>query len=124
MGNSGTAESNAYAVNDAGIAVGYSSKFSATGVYLGMVAVAWKPENTVVELNTLIDPASGWTNLSEADSISNDDWVNGIGQFDPDGPGPLPSYSRPFLIQVPEPTSTWLLTCALFALPRRCRCEL
>ena len=59
---------------------------------MGLDAVA-------IDLNTLIDPASGWT-LTEANGISDTNWVTGIGSFDPDGGGPLAAYDRAFLLDV------------------------
>jgi hypothetical protein len=104
----------AYAINDAGIVVG-----SATSAF-GQSAVLWGPDGKPVDLNTLLDPASGWT-LQNAFAISNAGWVTGTGFFDPDGPGPLPAYDRLFLIQVPEPTSLAVLSLASVGLLRRRR---
>jgi hypothetical protein len=74
-------------------------------------------------LNTLIDPGSGWVNLSDAIGISDTNWVTGYGSFDPDGAGPLSAYTRMFLLDasalVPEPGSLSLLAVAGLALLRR-----
>ena len=78
-------------------------------------AIYWTPDNTVVDLNSLIDPNSGWT-LTDATAISDTDWILGVGYFDPDGSGPQASYQRLFLIQVPEPSSALLAVCALACL--------
>jgi hypothetical protein len=76
--------------------------------------VIWKPDLSILNLNTLIDPASGWT-LTTASKISDTGWIAGTGSYDPDGPtidpdgaGPLPetgtiaAYSRFFSLYVPE----------------------
>jgi hypothetical protein len=70
-----------------------------------------------VDLNTLIDPASGWT-LNIASAISDTNWITGQGTFDPDGPGAQPAYKRLFLLQVPEPASLPLLSLGGLALLR------
>jgi hypothetical protein len=58
-----------------------------------------------VNLNTLIDPDSGWQ-LGRAYGINDDGVIVGIGNYDPDGPGPLPvNFYTPFRLDpVPEPT--------------------
>jgi hypothetical protein len=67
---------------------------------------------------------AGWT-LTSAFAISDENnWITGVGQFDPDGAGGQVAYSRPFLIQVPEPaTATLTLLCAAATIlrPRRKR---
>ena len=68
------------------------------------MAVYWNASGNVVDLNTLLDPGSGWT-LNTARAISNTNWVTGIGKYDPDGAGPLLAYDRLFTIQVPEPAT-------------------
>ncbi len=65
-------------------------------------ATAWRSNAVAIDLNVLIDPASGWT-LTSADSISNMHWITGRGGFDPDGPGPLAAYTRRFTLQLSEP---------------------
>lgn len=100
----GSASGQAYAINNDGIAVGYVEKYSTSGTLIGNMAVYWNPSGSVVDLNTLLDPGSGWT-LNTARSISNTNWVTGIGKYDPDGTGPLPAYDRLFTIQVPEPAT-------------------
>lgn len=82
------------AINDAGFVVGSSQWES------GAAAVFWRPEGTVVDLNSLIDPASGWM-LNYASAISNAGWVAGVGAFDPDGHGGEAPYPRLFLMHVP-----------------------
>jgi PEP-CTERM motif-containing protein len=85
-------------INNAGIAVGWASGSS----FLGTRAVYWGLDAVAVDLNTLIDPAAGWT-LTEAQHISDTGWIVGSGDFDPDGPGGQAAYQRLFLMHVPEP---------------------
>ena len=98
----------ANAINAAGFTVGEAHKY-ANGAFVSRRAVLWGPDAVAIDLNTLIDPAGGWT-LSEARGISDGNWVSGVGLFDPDGAGPLPFYSRAFLLDVssvvPEPASS------------------
>lgn len=116
----GYAAGAAYAVDASGIAVGYAEKYVA-GQLVGSRAVMWDAAGIVVDLNTLVDPAAGWT-LTEARGIGADGWITGIGQFDPDGEGPMSPYGRAFLIQVPEPATVALLQIACVGLLRRRRC--
>lgn len=108
---SGYSEAFASAINDAGITVGYVYKYNDVGVNLGKRAVYWGLDNAAFDLNSLIHPASGWLNLSEARGISNTGWVTGYGTYDPDGMGGNAPYTRMFLlnindiVNVPEPTS-------------------
>lgn len=82
-------------INNAGIAVGATNyPFAPTrALYWGLDAVP-------VDLNSLIDPASGWT-LTRADVISDAGWIGGEGSFDPDGPGGQAAIDRLFLLHVP-----------------------
>jgi probable HAF family extracellular repeat protein len=119
LGNLGAGAGDAVDINNAGIAVGgvYSSSLGQRrAVYWGLDAVA-------VDLNTLIDPATGWT-LTDAQHISDTGWIVGRGDFDPDGPGGQDPYQRMFLMQVPatavpEPSGLALLALAVPALLRR-----
>jgi len=115
LGTDATGYTRAYAnaVNDAGTAVGYAEKYDA-GSSIGNRAVYWGLDGAAVDLNTLIDPASGWT-LTEASAISDTDWIVGIGSYDPDGAGGLDAYDRLFLMQVPEPATLSLLAAGLGA---------
>ena len=61
-------------INDAGQVVGYS--FSST---LGSRAFLWKNGN-MLDLNNLIDPASGWQ-LQEATAINKNGWIAGNGRY-------------------------------------------
>src|SRR6185436_17582276 len=78
--------------------------------------VYWGFDALPVDLNTLIDPASGWT-LIAASAISNTGWIGGRGTFDPDGPGGQEPYERLFLMQVPaavpEPSTGVLIVIGL-----------
>jgi hypothetical protein len=121
--SSGGTNSYAYAINDAGIAVGMADKYT-DGTNLGHRAVLWNFDAIAIDLNTLIDPNSGWT-LTNAVAISDTNWVTGSGSFDPDGPGPLDPYPRAFLLDVssavPEPASLSILALTVPALLRRRR---
>jgi hypothetical protein len=112
LGNLGTdsfgyTQSQAYAINNSGLSVGYCDKIDAGGNVLGQVATMWGPDGAAIDLNTLIDPTSGWT-LTEADGISDTNWVSGIGQFG--------GYPRAFLIEVPEPGTAAIAGAALIGL--------
>jgi hypothetical protein len=102
----------AYAINGAGDVVGD-----------GFGALIWRAgETTGVSLNTLIDPNSGWQ-LTDAYGITDDGVIVGIGNYDPDGPGPLPvnSYTPFRLDPVPEPTLFPAVTVLSLCLARRRR---
>jgi hypothetical protein len=86
-------------INYAGIAVGIGGEPGMSSYVYN--AVYWGLDGVAVDLNTLIDPASGWT-LTDARFISDAGWITGLGYFDPDGPGGQASYERPFFMQVPE----------------------
>jgi hypothetical protein len=97
----------ALSINAGGAIVGTVADY-ANNSFLGYRAVLWAVDGTAINLNTFIDPASGWT-LTEADSISDTNFVAGVGLFDPDGAGPLQPYTRAFLMDVssvvPEPAA-------------------
>lgn len=102
LDDTGTANSYAYAVNDAGTALGYSSYYVAN-VLQGNHAVAWLPSNAVIDLNDLgvvPIPAEGTWILQTAKALSADGWAAGEGLFDPDGSGPTPSYARSWVGQI------------------------
>jgi hypothetical protein len=98
----GSTSAGAYAVNGAGTAVGSSVKYVGAS-NLGDRAVIWLPDASVIDLNDLglaPIPAGGTWTLSRAMSLSADGWVAGVGRFDPDGTGPLASYTRLWVTQV------------------------
>jgi hypothetical protein len=106
LGN-GQQGSVAYAINNSNIAVGSANKYDESGVLLGKKAVYWRANNEVVDLNSLIDPASGWINLSIAYDVSDTGWITGIGSYDADGAGGnLPDY-RLFLLKIGEGAFRW-----------------
>lgn len=112
----------ANAINAAGIIVGTADKWT-DGIGRKR-AVLWGPDAVAFDLNTLIDPDAGW-NLYDARAISDTNWVSGEGLFDPDGAGPLASYSRGFLMQlpasIPEPGTASVMLIGAISLTRRGR---
>jgi hypothetical protein len=108
LGNLADGWSRAHAINDAGIAVGFAET---NDRHVGQRAVAWGIDGAAFDLNTLLEPNSGWV-LTDARSISNSGWITGTGRFDPGG-GQEP-YLRVFLLQIPEPAA--LVTLVLPAL--------
>jgi hypothetical protein len=100
----------AYDLNSIGIAVGTVTPGEVATADLTIVykaggrAVYWGADGAAVDLNSLIDPTSGWF-LQAATSISDTGWIMGVGTFDPDGAGSQAAYSRMFLLQVPEPSA-------------------
>jgi hypothetical protein len=111
-------------INGAGITVGFSQK-SVNGTTMGR-AVLWDFDTIdAIDLNTLIDPAGGWT-LVNARGITDTNWISGVGIFDPDGAGGMTPYGRAFLIQVPaaalpEPSVGCVMLIVAFSLVRRGR---
>jgi hypothetical protein len=106
LGNLGTdpngyTDSFAWAVNDAGTAVGYAYKYN-DGIFQNR-AVIWLPDATVIDLNDLgmtSLPAGGTWKLNTARDLSADGFVAGEGWFDPDGDGPMYGYDRLWVAQV------------------------
>jgi hypothetical protein len=100
--SSGVTNSYAYVVNDAGTTLGMATKY-VSGSSTGNHAVIWRPDGTVIDLNDLgVAPKAGvgtWV-LTSARSLSADGWAGGEGTFDPDGNGPLQSYSRMWVAQI------------------------
>jgi probable HAF family extracellular repeat protein len=84
-------------VNDNGGAVGVLSSY-VNGNVGQHKAVYWRPNGAVIDLNSLIDPSSGW-DLQDAVAISNTGWVTGWGYFTPSGS--FSYYNRQFLLQLP-----------------------
>jgi hypothetical protein len=116
------ASSHAYDMNSSGIAVGMASSTLVSGAsatYVLGTAVYWGADGVPVNLNSLIDPASGW-NLQVAVAISDTGWILGVGKY---GSGSA-AYDRAFLLQVPEPSAMVLGlfgAVAALALHRRLR---
>ena len=80
--------------------------FNPQGVSIGQRAVLWRADGIAIDLNSLMDPASGWV-LNKATAVNDLGWIAGIGTYDPDGAGGQNAYSRMFLIQAP--IAEWLL---------------
>ncbi len=91
----------AWAINGAGTAVGWAFfKYVGANDPLDTHAVYWGLDAQAVDLNTLINPNSGWV-LNRASGISDTGWIVGLGMFDPDGAGGQVAYPRHFLMHVP-----------------------
>jgi hypothetical protein len=110
----------AYDIADSGITVGYVWDYDSQGIYTGLGAVMWGADGAAIDLNTLIDPASGWKLLYVRD-ISDDNWITGVGEYDADGLGGEFGYDRLFLMQlpVPEPAVAVLLAAGIAVLTWR-----
>lgn len=99
---SGSTVAVAFAINDAGTAVGYSNKY-VLGNNVGERAVAWLPDASVIDLNDLgvvSVPAGGTWTLTRTMALSADGWIAGSGDFDPDGAGPQAAYRRGWVGQL------------------------
>jgi uncharacterized membrane protein len=123
LGITAFGESNCFvrAVNDAGTAVGGCSPPGAT-VLGDFRAVYFRAEDgAAIDLNTLIDPASGWL-LERALGISDTGWIVGTGLYDADGPEGQGAELRHYLIHVPatavvpEPATFVLFGIAIYGL--------
>jgi Protein of unknown function (DUF3466) len=104
--SNGVTQSEAYSINGVNAAFGYANMFNSQGLSVGQRAVLWRADGVAINLNSLIDPNSGWT-LDTATAVNDAGWISGIGMYDPDGPGGQATYSRMFLIQ--SPLAEWLL---------------
>lgn len=123
LGNLGTvwgyAASEVYDISDNGVCVGYCTKPLYGGAATPRQATMWGSDGAAVDLNTLLPPNSGWT-LYYARTISDSGiWIAGEGSYDPDGSGPLQSYQRMWLLEIPEPTTLMLLILGCGAMTRR-----
>jgi hypothetical protein len=114
----GTTSSIAWAVNSAGISVGFAEKYVASSDK-GKRAVIWLPDASVIDLNDLgvvANPHDGTWLLTDARAISNNGWVAGIGEFTPTGGAP---YARAWVahisLAVPEPGTLHLAILAVIA---------
>jgi hypothetical protein len=94
--------SDAFAINSSGLIVGTATRYDEAFGFSTLRAVYWREAVTPVDLNSLIDPASGWR-LTHAYAASDTGWIAGDGYFDPDGPGGQTEYGRHFLLQLPAP---------------------
>jgi hypothetical protein len=122
LGNLGTdslgvTHAEAIGLNVNNLTVGNARKYVG-GVNVGSRAVLWRENGAAVDLNRFIDPASGWV-LTDAQAISNTNWIKGIGMFDPDGASGVPAYHRLFLIQIPEPGTIMLAVMCVVPIPLR-----
>ena len=100
----GCDNSMAYAINDSNQVVGYAYNIPAPSLPPSpSLACLFDPTGggNNIDLNTLIDPSSGWI-LNCAYDINNDGWIVG-GGINPDG-----DYHA-FLLVIPEPTTMILL---------------
>lgn len=116
LNRSGETESIALGINEQGIIVGWSLTFDALGKNLGQRAVYWQLDGTAVDINTLVNPSSGWISLISASGITDDGWIMGRGMFDPDGPTGEDPYERLFLMNinsVPESSSAAIVLTGL-----------
>jgi hypothetical protein len=109
-------------LNNAGYIVGSVDAFDETGLSLGFRAVVWDFEGNVIDLNTLLDPGSGWV-LTQAQEITDTGWISGVGSFSSsDG-----TYERSFTFYapefavVPEPQTAVLVLASVACLVRRRR---
>jgi uncharacterized membrane protein len=115
----GRADSVTSGINNSGLVVGSATKYDASDRSSGNRAVLWTQDGTIVDLNSLIDPAGGWV-LTDAYSISDTNYIAGVGVFSP-GNGQAP-YARAFLMQAPEPATSvpfMLAATAIFIRRRR-----
>ena len=90
--------SDAVAINSTGQAVGW-----VTNNFVARAAL-WETDGTIIDLNSLIADHDHWQ-LGQAYCITDNGWISGYAEFDPDGvAGPASSYSRLFVIHA---TSNW-----------------
>ena len=115
----GTTNTNAMDINESGWIAGDAFKYIPDDVEVH--AVVWRPDGSIIDLNSFVAPNSGWVRLDRAFSIDENLWVTGTGLFDPDGAGPKYQYFREFIMQVPEPSALMLLVPITVVLNGRAR---
>ncbi|MFM9871914.1 MAG: PEP-CTERM sorting domain-containing protein [Fimbriimonadaceae bacterium] len=98
------------AINDNGMAVGAMNQNTAS------LASIWTSQYGLADLNTLIDPNSGWT-LTSAEDVNNSGWIVGQGTFN----GVLSTYLARPTDAVPEPASMTILALGIGTLIARKR---
>lgn len=97
-------------LNDASVSVGYLEQYSDDYSSISRHAILWQPEGEAVLLDALLPQNSGWVHLIEAWSISEEGWIAGVGEYDPDGIDVgQAAYRRLFMMQVPEPVNALFL---------------
>jgi len=106
----------AMAINDAGVVVGDSRTNQTSG---GLFPFIWNGLGAPINLNDLIDPASGWE-LDSAWGINDSGQIVGNGLLDGVPTGFLLTPIASSSITTPEPATLTLLALAVpFLLPRR-----
>jgi hypothetical protein len=108
----------AFAINNGGIVVGNVETFDNTYQLLEDRAVYWGPNGACTDLNTLIDPASGWFLLS-AQAVNDNGWIAGYGRYDSDGPSGNDPIYRLYVLHIPEPATMGLLVLGGLLVRRR-----
>jgi probable HAF family extracellular repeat protein len=101
-----------YDVNNNGAVVG-SSYRSPNGNMLR--AFLYTTTSGLIDLNSLIDGSSGWSNLSSATSINDSGQITGNGLING-------QYHAFLMTPVPEPATLALATVGLATLASRCLC--
>jgi probable HAF family extracellular repeat protein len=112
-------QSFAFDINNALEAVGYGDLTPYNTDPREYHAFLWTQDGGMVDLNTLVDPNSGWT-LQIARSVNEDGWIAGWGLLDGEPHGFV---LRPVTheVVIPEPATLSLLGLGLLAVARRRR---